>query len=176
MQNHFLAFYRIYILSITWNPKTKLSHILHHFFLMPSAHGPILCCKELREKVGFFSGVSQRTRTDFLWQTKHRTYLTIFNRSVIWCTRPDFFIRFCAWQWQVRSHCWIKSLRFCRTEVSAHIPIFCRKQLREKIGAIFYRTKSQRTWTDFHSDILSVCAVHYCQPLFNNFSIEWISQ
>ena len=29
---------------------------------------------------------------------------------------------------------------------------FCRKQLREKIGAILYRSKSQRTRTDFHSD------------------------
>ena len=37
--------------------------------LMPSAHGPIFCRKELREKVEvkvlFFLGLSQRTRTDF---------------------------------------------------------------------------------------------------------------
>ena len=38
---------------------------------------------------------------------------------------------------------------------SAHGPIFCLKQLREKIGAILYRSKSQRTRTDFHSDFLS---------------------
>ena len=55
---------------------------------------------------------------------------------------------------------------FSRTEVSAHGTIFCRKQLREKIGAILYRSKSQRTRTDFHSDFLSstknrsVCAGH----------------
>ena len=55
---------------------------------------------------------------------------------------------------------------FYRTEVSAHGPIICRKQLREKIGAILYRNKSQRTRTDFHSDFLStiknrsVCAWH----------------
>ena len=52
------------------------------------------CSKELQEKVGvkvrFFIGVSQHTRTDFLLQTKHRTYLTIFYQSVIWHTRPDF--------------------------------------------------------------------------------------
>ena len=51
---------------------------------MPSTHRPIFCRKELREKVGvkvrFFIGVNQRTRADFLWQTKHRTYLTIFYR------------------------------------------------------------------------------------------------
>ena len=35
-------------------------------------------------------------------------------------------------------------------------PIFCRKQLREKIGPIFTRTKSQRTRTDFLSEILCV--------------------
>ena len=51
---------------------------------------------------------------------------------------------------------------FSRTEVSAHGPIFCRKQLREKIGAILYRSKR----TDFHSDFLSttknrfMCAGH----------------
>ena len=55
---------------------------------------------------------------------------------------------------------------FYRTEFSAHGPIFCRKQLQEKIGAILYRTKSQRTRTHFHYDFLStrktrpVCAGH----------------
>ena len=45
-------------------------------------------------------------------------------------------------------------------------PIFCHKQLWEKIGAILYRSKSQRTQTDFHSYFLStiknrsVCAGH----------------
>ena len=34
---------------------------------------------------------------------------------------------------------------FYRTEVSALGPIFCRKQLREKIGAILYGSKSQHT-------------------------------
>ena len=58
---------------------------------MPSAHGPIFCPKKLQEKVGvkvrFFIGVSQRTWTDFLSQTKHQTYHRIFYRSVIWRTR-----------------------------------------------------------------------------------------
>ena len=35
-------------------------------------------------------------------------------------------------------------------------PIFCRKQLREKIGPTFSRTKSQRTRTDFLSELLCV--------------------
>ena len=40
---------------------------------------------------------------------------------------------------------------FSRTEVSAHGPIICCNQLRENIGAILYRSKSQRTRTDFQS-------------------------
>ena len=59
---------------------------------MPSAHGPIFCRKDPREKVG------------------------------------------------------VKVTR----------PIFCRKQLREKIGPILSRTKSQRTQTDFLSELLCV--------------------
>ena len=148
------------------------------------------CRKELREKVGvkvrFIIGVSQRTRTDFFLQTKHRTYLH----------GPIFFRSYCVWQWQARSHCWITPLRLFIGLKSAHtssvsgsgyISIiemrmsqryevayaqrtwteFCRKQLREKIGPSFYRTKSQRTRTDFHSEFLStiknrsVCAGHY---------------
>ena len=41
---------------------------------------------------------------------------------------------------------------FSRTEVSAHGPIICCNQLRENIGAIFNRSKSQRTRTDFQCD------------------------
>ena len=40
---------------------------------------------------------------------------------------------------------------FSQTEVSAHGPIICCNQLRENIGAILYRSKSQRTRTDFQS-------------------------
>ena len=40
---------------------------------------------------------------------------------------------------------------FSRTEVSAHGPIICCNQLRENIGAILNRSKSQRTRTDFQS-------------------------
>ena len=49
---------------------------------MSSAHGPIFCRKELREKVGvkvrFFLGLSQRTRTDFLSQAAPRKNRTDF--------------------------------------------------------------------------------------------------
>ena len=40
---------------------------------------------------------------------------------------------------------------FSRTEVSAHGPIICCNQLRENIGSILYRSKSQRARTDFQS-------------------------
>ena len=40
---------------------------------------------------------------------------------------------------------------FSRTEVSAHGPIICCNQLRENIGAILNRSKSQRIRTDFQS-------------------------
>ena len=57
---------------------------------------------------------------------------------------------------------------FSLTEVSAHGPIFCRKQLREKIGAIFYRSKSQRTRTDKKSvrQKIGPCAlgITHCVP------------
>ena len=103
---------------------------------MPGAHGPIFCCKELREKVGvkvrFFSRTkSQRTQTDFLSELLCVTIAG--DVSLLDDVTPIFY----------------------RTEVSAHGRIFCRKQLREKIGAILYRSKSQRTRTDFHSDFLS---------------------
>ena len=39
-----------------------------------------------------------------------------------------------------------------RSEVSAHGPIICCNQLQENIGAIFNRSKSQRTRTDFQCD------------------------
>ena len=104
---------------------------------MPSAHRPIFCHKDLREKVGvkvrFFIRVSQRTRTDFLSQTKHRTYLTIFYRSVIWCTRPDFLSELLCVTMTggVPLFDYITPI-FYRTEVSAHGPIFCRKQPQDK--------------------------------------------
>ena len=62
--------------------------------VVPSAHGQIFCRKQLREKVGvkvrYFIGESQRTRTDFLPQTKHRTYLTIFIRVSFGAHGPIF--------------------------------------------------------------------------------------
>ena len=46
-------------------------------------------------------------------------------------------------------------------------PIFCRKQLREKIGPIFSLTKSQRTRTDFLSQLLCVTIIGEV-PLFDD--------
>ena len=112
--------------------------------LMLSAHGPIFCRKQLREKIGpiFSRTKSQRTRTDFLSEL---LCVTIIGEVLLLDDVTPIF---------------------SRTEVNAHGPIFCRKQLREKIGAILYRSKSQRTRTDFRSDFLSttknrsVCAGH----------------
>ena len=49
-------------------------------------------------------------RSDFLSQTKHRTYLYDFYRSVIWRTWHYFYRSYCVWQWQARSDCCITSL------------------------------------------------------------------
>ena len=157
--------------------KTPLSRVLtllqkESIYLMPSAHRPIFCRTELwekvRVKVWFFIGVSQHTRTDFLTQAKHRTYLTISYWSVICRTRPNFLSELLCvtMAGEVPALDYVTPI-FYRTEVSAHGPIFCHKQLREKIGLILYRTKIQHTWTDFHSNFLStttknpsVCAGH----------------
>ena len=99
---------------------------------MPSTHRPIFCRKELREKVGvkvrFFIGVNQRTRADFLSQTKHRTYLTIFFRCVIWHTRLDFLSELlCVTMAGEVTLLDYVTLIFYQTEVSAHEPIFLSK-------------------------------------------------
>ena len=66
---------------------------------------------------------------------------------------------------------------FYWTDVCACRPIFCRKQLQEKIGPIFCLTRSQRTRTDFHSD-KSVCVRWALQTakiivIFAHLSTEW---
>ena len=99
---------------------------------MPSAHRPIFCCKDLREKirvkVRFFIGVSQRTWTDFLSQTKHRTYF--FYRNFIWRTWPNFLSELlCCDNHQNGRRGPIVGLHhtdqfFIGPKVSAHKPIF----------------------------------------------------
>ena len=127
--------------------------------LMPSAHGPIFCRKELREKVKvrFVIGVSQLTRTDFLSQTKHRTYLTIFLSECHLAHTARFFYR---------SYCRrgpIVGLQHSDFFIGLKSPhtdrFFCRKQLREKFGPIYYRTKCQRTRTDFLRQKIGPCAL-----------------
>ena len=109
---------------------------------MPSAHGPIFVVRNSEKRSGwrsdffvgpiFYRTKSQRTRTDFLSELLS---VTIAGEvPLLDCGTPIFY----------------------RTEVSAHGPIFCQKQLREIIGAILYQNKSQRTRTDFHSDFKSV--------------------
>ena len=138
---------------------------------MPSAHGPIFCGKELREKVGvkvwFIIRVRQCTRTDFFRRQNIRSTLQFFIGVSFGAHSPIFYWSDCACQWQARSHCWITSLRFFIGLKSAHT-IFCRNQLWEKIGLFFYLAKSQHTQTDFHSDFLSSCAL----DIIDNFVYE----
>ena len=127
--------------------------------IMPSAHGPIFCRKEPRGKVGvkvrFFLGLSQRTRPIFYRKQLREKIGPIFSREQKSVQTDRFFYRsYCEWAGEVQLLDDVTP-NFFRTEVSAHGPIFCRKQLREKIGAILYRSKSQHTRTDFHSDFLS---------------------
>ena len=131
--------------------------------LMPSAHGPIFCRKELREKVGakvrFFLVLSQRTRPIFCRKQLREKIGLIFSRTKRDRTRTDFLSELLC----VTIIGGVPLLDdvtpiFSRTEVRAHGPIFCRKKLREKIGAILYRSKSQRTRTNFHSKIV-LCAL-----------------
>ena len=137
---------------------------------MPSAHGPIFCRKELREKVGvkvrFFSRTESAQMTDFLSQAALRKNRTDFSRTKSQRKRIDFLSELlCVTIAGEVSLLDDVTPIFYRTEVRAHGPIFCHKQLREKIGAILYQSKSQRTRTD-HSDFLSmiknrsVCSGH----------------
>ena len=118
---------------------------------MPSAHGPIFCRKEFREK--------DRVKVQFYWseslhflsQTKHRTYLTIFYRECH-LAHTTRFLPELTMAGEVPLLDYVTPI-FYQTEVSAQGPIFC-------------RTRSQRTQTDFHSDYVSmtknqsVCAGH----------------
>ena len=114
--------------------------------IMPSAHGLIFCRKQFREKIGvkirFFIRLSQRTRIDFLSQTKHRTYLTIFFRV------------------SFGTHCLIFYPKYCVVTIAGEAPLL------DYVTPIFYWNKSHRTRGDFHSIVLpaikkqSVCAGH----------------
>ena len=139
---------------------------------MPSAHGPIFCRKELREKVGvkvrFFLGLSQRRRPIFCRKQLREKFGPTFSRTKSQRTRTDFSSELlCVTIAGEVSLLDDVTPIFYRTEVNAHGPIFCHKQLLEIIGEILYRSKSQHTQTDFHSDFLSttknwsVCAGHY---------------
>ena len=124
---------------------------------MPSAHRPIFCRKELREKVGvkvrFYLGLSQHKQPTFCRKQLREKIRPIFSRTKSQRTQTDFLSELlCVTIAGEVSLLEDVTPIFYRTEVSAHGPIFCHKQLREKIGAILYRSNSQRTRTDFHSD------------------------
>ena len=97
--------------------------------VVPSAHRQIFCRKQLREKVGvkvrYFIGESQRTRTDFLSQTKHRTYLTIFIGVSFGAHDPIFLSELLCLTMagKVPLLDYVTSI-FYRTEVSTHELIF----------------------------------------------------
>ena len=93
---------------------------------MPSAHGPIFCRKELREKVGvkvrFFLGLSQRRRTNFC-----RKQLRLFlGPKVSQRTQTNFLSELLCVTiaGEVPLLADVTPI-FYRTEVSAHGPIFC---------------------------------------------------
>ena len=119
--------------------------------IMPSTHGAIFCSKELREKVGvkvwFFLWLSQRTRPIFCRKQLREKIgkISAHFLSELLCVTIAGEVSLLDDVTPI----------FYQTEVSAHGPIFCRKQLREKNGAILYRSKSQHTRTNFHSDFLS---------------------
>ena len=155
-------------LSDSWGHRVIASQFyVHCEGLMPSAHGAIFCRKELRENVGvkvrFFLGLSQRTRPIFCRKQLREKIRPIFSRTKSQRTQTDFLSELlCVTIAGEVSLLDDVTPIFYRTEVSTHGPIFCRKQLREMIGAIFYRSKSQRTRTDFLSTIKNwhVCAGH----------------
>ena len=124
----------------------------------------IFCRNELREKVGvkvrFFLGLSQRTRPIFCRKQLREKNRTDFFSDQKSAYTDRLFIGAIVCDNSRRGIIvgWRHS-DFYRTEVSAHGPNFCRKQLREKIGAILYQSKSQRTRTDFHSDFLSTIKI-----------------
>ena len=134
--------------------------------LMPSAHGPIFFLKELREaKVRFFLGLSQRTRPIFCHKQLREKIGAILYRTKSQRTWTDFSSELLC----VTIIGEVPLLDnvtpiFSRTEVSAHGPNFCRKQLQEKMGAILYRSKSQRIQTDFHYDSLCALGITVVMP------------
>ena len=143
------------MLNVTLSPSKQINK--HH---MPSAHGPIFCCKELREKVGakvrFFLGQSQRRRPIFCRKQLREKIGPTFSRTKSQRTRTDFLSKLLCLTiaGEVPLLDDVTPI-FYRTEVSAQRLIFCRKQLREIVAAILYRGNIQRTRTDFHSDFLS---------------------
>ena len=149
---------------------------------MPSAHGPIFCCKELREKVGvkvrFFFGLSQSRRPIFCPKQLREKIRPTFSCTKSHRTRTDFLsVLLCVTIAGKVPLLDDVTPIFYRTEVSAHGPIFCQKQLREIIGAILYRSKSQRTRPDFHSDFLSTTKIGPCAlgiRVLNIFQSLWL--
>ena len=89
--------------------------------------------KKIGVKVLFFIRLmSQRTRTYFLSQNKHRTNLTIFYRSVIWLTQPNFLMELlCVTMAGEALLLDYITLIFYWTEVRAHRPILFYRKLSE---------------------------------------------
>ena len=106
----------------------------------------------------FFMGLSQRTRTDFLSLTKHQTYLTIFlSECHLAHTVLILYRSYCVVAMAGKAPLldYVTPI-FYWTEVSAHGVIFYRRQIVGMERSDFFLTKSQHTWTNFHSDFF-VC-------------------
>ena len=96
------------------------------------------------------------------------TYLNFFFIGVSFGTHGSIFIRvivLCQWQGAFPLLDYI-ILIFYLTDVSAHGPMFYRRKMIRRKVLICYRTKSQCTQTNFHSNFLStiknrhVCCTH----------------
>ena len=142
----FSCFSQCQCLGSNRSPHLKLhNNICSVPYIMLSPHRLIFCHKELREKVRYFIIVSQRTWTNFISQTNHRIYLTIFHESVIWRTQPNFLSEpFCVTMaGEVPLLDYVKPI-FHRTDVRVQEQIFCYKQLRENSDQFLIGPKVSR--------------------------------
>ena len=99
-----MILYSAKIYSFEWPEHTD------RFFVVSSS-------EKNRSEGPIFIGLSKRARTDFCIADKKSDLPSDFYRSVIWHTRTDFYRR----QGPIVG---LRHSDFCRTEVSAHGPIF----------------------------------------------------
>ena len=91
---------------------------VYYWLLMPSAHGPIFCQIQLREKIvvniWFFHLTVSVHMIRFLYRRqKNGPTLWFFIGMLFGTHSPNFLSElYFLWEWQVRSHYWITSFWF----------------------------------------------------------------